>query len=334
MEFDCIGFGSINIDEFWEAPSQFCKLIGISPGEEVVKNTYWFKEYYPLLERAGSRKAIGPGGSAANAVAALRRMGFKTGFYGAAGNDIEGKINLEELGPNDLLRVQFTELPSGRCLALINLEDSNRDRALVILPNANSLVDANSLDMNYFRQSDWVHLTSFVSPEPLEAQKRLIEDLSPRTRVSFDPGVVYCRLGIKALEPIIARSDVLFVTEEELKLLTGIHETAESISLLLTIGAKIVVVKMGPLGLKAFQTDQSWFQEAIPPAAIVDRTGAGDVAAAGFLAGMILLLPIADCLTLAAAAASRSIEGYGRSTYPDNEFLKIFLAKKPTSVYS
>ncbi|MCX5873460.1 MAG: carbohydrate kinase family protein [Deltaproteobacteria bacterium] len=334
MEFDCIGFGSINIDEFWEAPSEFFKLIGISPSEEVVRDTEWFREYYPLLEQLGSLKAIGPGGSAANAVAALRRMGFKTGFYGAAGNDIEGKINLEELGRNDLLRVQFTELPSGRCLALINPEDSNRDRALVILPNANSLADSNSLNMNYFHQSDWVHLTSFVSPQPLEAQKQLLQDLSPSIKVSFDPGVVYCRLGIKALKPIIARSDVLFVTEEELKLLTSIHETEESISGLLTIGAKIIVLKMGPLGLKAFQADRSWFQETIPPAGIVDRTGAGDVAAAGFLAGMISSLTIANCLALAAWAASRSIEGYGRSTYPDNEFLKIFLAKNTTSVYS
>jgi ribokinase len=216
----------------------------------------------------------------------------------------------------------------------MNREDANRDRALVILPNANSLADSNSLDMNYFRQSDWIHLTSFVSPHPLEAQKQLLQNLSPRIKVSFDPGVVYCRLGKEDLGPIIARSNVLFVTEEELKVLTGIHETAESISELLTIGAKIIVLKLGPQGLKAFQADRSWFQEAIPPVEVVDRTGAGDVAAAGFLAGMILSLPIADCLALAAWTASRSIEGYGRSTYPDNEFLKIFLAKNITSVYS
>ncbi|MFH0960956.1 MAG: hypothetical protein V1897_19905, partial [Pseudomonadota bacterium] len=98
MKFDCIGFGSINIDEFWEAPKEFFQLIGVFPGQEVVRNVQWFNQFYPLLQQAGSLKAVGPGGSAANTVAALRRMGVETGFFGAAGEDVADFVHLEELG--------------------------------------------------------------------------------------------------------------------------------------------------------------------------------------------------------------------------------------------
>jgi sugar/nucleoside kinase (ribokinase family) len=60
---------------------------------------------------------------------------------------------------------------------------------------------------------------------------------------------------------------------------------------------------------------------ATPPPFIKDRTGAGDVAAAGFLAGRLRNLDITECLRLSSEAASRSLMGYGRSSYPDKDFL-------------
>jgi ribokinase len=53
------------------------------------------------------------------------------------------------------------------------------------------------------------------------------------------------------------------------------------------------------------------------PAEVVDVTGAGDLFAAGFLAGMIEGVGLESAGRLAAWAASRGIAGIGRSTYPD-----------------
>jgi ribokinase len=333
LKFDCAGYGSINIDEFWETSSEFFELVDIAPGEEVVRDVQWFNEYYPSLKMLGVLKAIGPGGSAANTIAALRRMGFSTGFFGAAGNDIEGKIDLDELGQSDLLRIRHTNLPSGRCIALINTDDAHRDRALVILPNANNLADKASLDVSYFCDAKWVHLTSFVSNGPLEAQRKLVQTIPDKVNISFDPGAVYCRLGMKVLESIIARSRILFLAEEELGALMGPTPMDKSISRLISIGAQTIVIKMGHKGIKAFQPNKTWFHDAVKPIRIVDRTGAGDVAAAGFIAGMILSLPIVDCLALASGAASKSIQGYGRSAYPDREYLNNFLVNRQTNAY-
>ena len=75
--------------------------------------------------------------------------------------------------------------------------------------------------------------------------------------------------------------------------------------------------------ITAFDQTGSYHQPAIPPRRVVDRTGAGDVAAAGFLAGIIRGMGVKESLKTSAAAAAKSIEGYGRAAYPDQRFFDL-----------
>ena len=170
MRLDAIGFGSLNLDEFWEISSEFLSSLRLKPGEEYIRDVEWFKQVYPELRAQGNLKAVDPGGSAANMVAALFKMGFETGFYGATGRGDLKKMRPEELGKPENLKITISEFPAGRCLALIDLQVPDRDRALVILPNANDLASSDGMDVEYFARARWVHLTSFVSKKPLEAQ--------------------------------------------------------------------------------------------------------------------------------------------------------------------
>ncbi len=324
MNLDVIGFGSLNLDEFWEVPSEFFERYGLRAGHEYVKSAQWFSEVYPVLNSQGSLKAIDPGGSAANMTAALRKMGFSTGFYGAAGSDGLKKIRTEELGNKTNLLIDVFDGPTGRCLCLINAEDASRDRCLVILPNVNDLAGSRCNYQDYFNDTKWAHMSSFVSKSPLEAQKRVALGLGPETRLSFDPGIVYSRLGMDELTPLLQRSDVLFATEEELSQLTGNPDFVRSADHLLAMGVGTVVLKKGSRGIMAITSDGAILQDAIKPSEIVDRTGAGDVAAAGFIAGLLSGLPLKKSLELAARTASKSIEGYGRSSYPDKVFVQSF----------
>jgi ribokinase len=327
-DLHAVGFGSLNLDEFWEVTPAFLEEHNLVPGHEYVRDVTWFQAAYDALRARGRLKASDPGGSAANAIAALKRMGFRTGFYGAAGRPDMAALRLDELGAPGDLRVQGVEIPAGRCLAFIDEQDSARDRALVILPNANDLAGVVPAEPEYFGTTQWVHLTSFVSPEPLQAQIKVVESLPARVRISFDPGVVYATLGLDKLEPLVRRADVLFVSREELHMLTHLTSPEDAAKELLRLGVRLVVVKLGAEGIQAIMREGKRHQHAVPPRDLRDRTGAGDVAAAGFLAGMIHSLSVDVCLRLAASAASRSIEGYGRSTYPDKAFLDAFLARE------
>jgi len=316
---DAIGFGSLNLDEFWEVPRGFLAERGLEPGREYVRDLEWFTRVYPLLAREGVLRAQDPGGSAANTIAALAKMGCATGFFGSTGSEDAAALRLSELGATEDLKITLRDIPAGRCLVLIDPADLDRDRALVVLPNANDLVAVDEVDLGYFERASWVHLTSFVSNGPLEAQVRLVEQLRGPTRISFDPGAVYATKGFGALESILRRSEVLFAAEEELLALSGESSIDRGAARMLEVGARIVVVKLGAQGLRCFAPEGIFDQPPVLPRQVLDRTGAGDVAAAGFLAGMIAGLGVKQSLGLAAAAASRSIEGYGRSAYPDRE---------------
>jgi ribokinase len=327
LKLHAIGFGSLNLDEFWEVTREFLDAYNLEPGAEYVRDVEWFSAVYPRLQFHGTRKALEPGGSAANMISALAGMGFETGFFGATGKDDAGSMRLEELGKPENLRVARLDIPAGRCLALIDKNDPGKDRSLVILPNANDLAGSYMPDMAYFQQADWIHLTSFVSTGPLHAQIRVVESLAPTTRVSFDPGAVYCDMGFDAIQTLLRRTDLLFVTGEELEKLTAADSIGRGASALIEMGIPLVVVKMGADGIGLYAPGKCFFQTAVPPGEVRDRTGAGDVAAAGFLAGIMESAELEDCLFLAAASASRSIEGYGRTSYPDKLFFRRELSR-------
>ncbi len=328
VRLHAIGFGALNLDEFWEVSKDFLLAHGLYAGEEYVRDEEWFHRVYPSLAGGAEMKAIDPGGSAANTMAALHRMGFDTGFYGVTGQDGIENLRLGELGAENDLRIRIISHPAGRCLAFIDRTDGSKDRSLVILPNANDFAGAERPDLTYFGRAQWVHMTSFVSLNCLHAQIEVARSLPPTTRLSFDPGDVYCRLGLKQLLPILRLTDTLFVTEAELHMLTDETTLERAVSIPFEIGVSTVVVKMGSEGIMAAQGNVRIHQPAVKATSVKDRTGAGDVAAAGFLAGRLMSLEVKDCLHFAAICASRSIEGYGRSTYPDRALLENYLTDR------
>jgi sugar/nucleoside kinase (ribokinase family) len=327
LTLHAIGFGSLNLDEIWEVDRAFLDAYDLRPGEEYVRDVRLYGTIHPALEAEGVLKAAEPGGSAANMIAALNKMGFTTGFYGATGTDAEEALALKSLGKAEDLRIIRVALPAGRCLALIDRADPGRDRALVILPNANDFPGSEALDFDYFRQAQWIHLTSFVSDKALAAQIRVVEQVHGSTRISFDPGALYAARGSDQLKPILIRTHLLFVTQEELETLTSRPAMEAAVDFLFDIGVGMVIIKFGAEGMRAFAPGKSVYQPAVLPREIQDRTGAGDVAAAGFLAGIIESVGLEASLKLAAIMASKSIEGYGRTTYPDKAFFEEALSR-------
>lgn len=327
MRFHAIGFGALNLDEFWEVSEGFLASLGLESGREYIRDEDWFREIYPQLTAQGHRRALDPGGSAANMIAALRRMGFSTGFYGVTGSEDLHLLRTEELGERESLRIRATQHPAGRCLSLVHGTGRARDRTLVIFPNANDLANLYVPETDYFLTALWVHMTSFATPVVLDAQAILARGLREPTRLSFDPGAVYCRLGLERLRPVIERTAILFLSVEEMQLLTGQPDPEGAAEALFGLGVGTIVVKLGADGLIGFSEGRKVYQPAVTPASVRDRTGAGDVAAAGFLAGVLSSMSLGECLALAALCASKSLEGYGRATYPDAASLEELKAR-------
>ncbi len=318
---DVIGCGPFNLDLIYKVDSLSAisgEGIDLSPGGEWCARSEEFSRVLRRVEERGVLKSMNGGGSAANTLVALSGMGFKTGFVGKVGRDAEGKRMLAEMGGVDLRGVVSAGV-SGRCLCIL---DGNQDRAILLEPNTNDTLSPEEIDFAYATHARYVHLTSFAGEKPFLAQRALVEKVCPPTQISFDPGEVYARRGVEYLKPLFQRSSLVFVTESEVEMLTGLN-FAEGSQRLLELGPSIVVCKRGERGVHIVSHDQVCDLPA-ERAEVIDNTGAGDVFNAGFLAGLLMSRPLMDCGCFGTRLAAQSLTGYGRSRYPKAEDLAFF----------
>jgi sugar/nucleoside kinase (ribokinase family) len=314
---DVVGLGSLNQDLIYEVEGLDIAGHSFTPGGTVIGTAEQFRSVLQAVEREGHLLQKSGGGSAANAVHSMSRMGFSVGFIGTVGNDREGDFLISSMGKVDCSHVKRTA-STGACVSLI----AEQDRSLILLPNANDELSISQDDVDYANGYSIVHLSSFVGDTALREQTGLVRSLESDVLVSFDPGEVYAKKGLDAIHPIIERSGIMFINERELRMITGQNGVA-GVADLLRMGPKTVVLKMGAAGSTVFSGGDNHFIPA-KRVKVVDKTGAGDVYASGFLAGMLRGWSVEDCGEFATQAAASSVASAGRDGYPDIKMLERF----------
>jgi ribokinase len=249
------------------------------------------------------------GGSAANTIVGLARLGCKVGFVGKVAGDREGALLLEDFRREDVDTAGVVRAEHGDSGHVIGFVDEKGDRALYIDSGVNDTIRLHEVRAKYVSQARFLHLTSFVGEESFQTQKQLLEML-PETRVSFDPGALYARKGLNQLEPIIKKSYVLMPNASELKLITGEEDYCKGADVLIGMGVKILAVKLGIDGCYVTDGRERLRVEAFKVKA-VDTTGAGDAFCAGFLYGLLNKKSLHDCGRLGNFVASRCVMKMG-----------------------
>jgi ribokinase len=280
--FDVVGFGALNVDRLF-------KVNRIAAKEE---------------ESFITDFAETCGGSAANTVVGLARLGCKVGFVGKVAGDREGKMLLEEFRSEGVDTKGVAVARQGRSGTVMGFVDENGERALYIDPGANDQVGFDEKNRTYVSQTMFLHLTSFVGEESFQTQKRIVETIPEDVMVSFDPGALYARKGLAALGSIVERTFVLMPNAGELELLTGIADYRKGAEAMLRKGVKVVAVKLGSRGCYVTDGRQSYNVEAFK-VSVVDTTGAGDAFCAGFLYGLIKHRSLEECGRIGNFVASR-----------------------------
>lgn len=248
---------------------------------------------------------LAPGGSAANTIYALAKLGVSTGFVGAVGADAEGKVllkHLEKVG-TDISRIVTKPAPTG---FVLGLSDHHGQRALYVKAGANSFLEETDLDWAYLKQARLLHLSSFVDKRQLELQKQVVASLPSTVEISLAPSALYAALGLKALASLVARASFLFLNRDELRALTG-QGTLSGARACLKLGCRQVIVTLGkgvPLGQLTAKAEGEERDKVVSAYAVesqgefylkaekrlvrqVEGTGAGDAFAAGFLFGYL-----------------------------------------------
>ena len=313
---DVIGIGALNVDMFYEVPSLEVAGTQFEAGGEIMDDGTLFTRLSDTLSGMQPVARSG-GGSAANTVVALARMGYSAGFLGVIGKDEEGSFVLSSMEGVDVSRIKRYQR-TGLCVSLL----SGGERSLMVMPNSNDLFSFMPEDIEYLNSSRVVHLSSFCSDSALRNQKQILELLDDDVFVSFAPGEKYARRGLKQIGDIIERCRFVFLNQREIGQLTSLSPI-DGCKALVEKGARIVACTLGDQG-SLIVTKNSEIRVPVKRALVVDTTGAGDVYAAGFLAGYLDGANLEACGSIASAAAALSLSSYGRRGYPDERFLRRF----------
>ncbi|MDP2916414.1 MAG: carbohydrate kinase family protein [Dehalococcoidia bacterium] len=301
-----IGLGALNMDYLYRVERI------LSDGEAVVKDV-----------------TTSPGGSAANTVYGLAKLGVKTGFGGVVGDDSDGQSLIQDFQSVgvDTGRVKIKK--DSRSGAVLCLTDSPGKRSLYVSPGANSLLTMDDLDMDYLNQAQVLHLTSFANEAQFQISLELVARLKPSLKLSFSPGALYAVKKLHALEPILKRTHILFVNHREITQIAGKHMVAAA-ETCLELGCKIVVVTLGKgrklelstgtINAVCYIRDtgkEYGVDSHSETARQVDATGAGDAFAAGFLYGFLNGRQMLECGWLGDTIARFVIAKVGtRPGYP------------------
>lgn len=265
--------------------------------------------------------AMGPareisGGSAANSMAGAAALGLRAAFVGQIASDQLGAIFTHDMRS---LGVQFDTAPissgppTGRCLILVT---PDAQRTMNTCPGASHELTPAALDPEQIRSAAVTFLEGYLwGPERPRAAMLEAARIahSARRTVAFTLSESLCigdrRKGVTGMidSGVV---DLLFGNEQEVKHLTGCTDLADCLEALAP-KVETLVVTRGADGAVAVSNSERAEISAPPVEKIIDTTGAGDLFAAGFIAGRCRGRDLKACLQAGSIAAAEIISHFG-----------------------
>ena len=284
--FEVVCFGSAVVDAFVKTDfKEDSKNIIIPFGCKMLMKDLYFE--------------IGGGGT--NTAVAFSRLGLKTGYIGKVGNDKSGErvMNLLNKEKIDFLGSKVKEQTSGYSVVLIS---KNLNRSILTYKGINNEIKINNVKKF---QTNLLYLSSLMG-KSLKTQIALAKKLKKNgTEIAFNPSEYLIReVDLKSL---IRLCNVLILNKEEAALLTKKKDKLKGIS---EIGPNIVVITDERRRVHCYDGVNKYFIDP-PKLRVIEKTGAGDAFAAGFVAGLVKKKPIEFCLKLGVREASSVLRHIG-----------------------
>jgi fructokinase len=238
------------------------------------------------------------GGSIFNTAIALGRQNVPTGFYSGLSTDFFGDSLKSGLAASHvaLKYVKFWDRPS--TLAFVKLDNGHARYSFFDDNSAGRMLTKKDLP-KLAKDVEALHFGSIsLIPEPgggtLEA---LMKRECKRRVISFDPNIRPTviknrKTYLARVERLASMCDILKISDEDVKWITGKSDFEGAAKKWLKAGAKLVVITKGGEGVEAFTKERTIRQSSIT-VNVVDTVGAGDT----FTAGLLTSLRKAGCLT-------------------------------------
>ena len=299
MKFDVVSFGSAVVDTFVDTEfNEKSNSFNYPAGSKILVNDLKFDI----------------GGGATNVAVAFARLGLETGCICKIGDDNNGEDVLKMLKRE---KIKFLgSKAEGKTGYSIILDSKDRSRTILTFKGPGN--DIGLEEIPKFK-TNWLYFSSVLG-KSLRTQGKLARKLKKEgVRLAFNPGEYLIKREDLAL--ILKLCDVLILNKQEAEMLCKKHKKKGNLmTCLRELGPKIVVITDKNKLISCNDGSKRYFLKP-NKVKVVERTGAGDAFASGFVAGMIAGKTIPESLKLGLRESESVIRYFGAK----NKLLKFKL---------
>jgi sugar/nucleoside kinase (ribokinase family) len=260
------------------------------------------------------KSEISTGGSAANTANGLANLGIETAYVGMVGKDNFGDFYIEDMQKNNIKTKFFKSenTQTGLALALVS-QDGERTFATHL--GAAIELNASLITKELFDGYEYLHIEGYLISNR-DLFKKIIEcGKQSGCKISIDlASYNVVEENLEFLQEVCKGVEVIFANEQEAEAFT--KTSAEEAVHIIAEYANIAVVKLGAKGSIIKHNGQITTIEEVKRNKI-DTTGAGDLYASGFLAGLCQNLPLNQCGKMGSVLAGNVIEIMGTKMSPE-----------------
>ena len=229
-----------------------------------------------------------PGGAPANVAVAAARLGSEAAFIGSVGEDLFGDFILRALEAEDVdtSAVRRCEPPTRTSLAFVEIT-ADGDRSFTFYrsdPAADELLSAEDVSREVLSGASFVNFGSIPlirdpSRSAIHQAAGLAEELD--VPLAFDVNFrehlwKSPEAAREVVDPLLDRSRVIKMGDDELSPMLGTEDPQEAAEMLLSRGAALALISLGPNGAVYATPEFSGHVQAFEVDEILDATGAGD----------------------------------------------------------
>ena len=256
------------------------------------------------------------GGSGANTAAGVASFGVKAGFIGKVKNDETGKLFAHDLRAIDVhYDVTLAEDGPATARSFI-LVTPDGERTMNTYLGACQNLTPDDVNPETVRASSIVYLEGYLwdPPAAKEAFRKAVKiahEAGNKVALTLSDAFCVDRYRDEFLGLMRDGSlDILFANIHELQSLYGTSDADTALAALREENVLGAITRSAQ-GALIVTRGETKAVPAFPVERVVDTTGAGDLFASGFLAGLVKNLDLADCARLGGLAAAEIISHLG-----------------------
>ncbi len=311
--YDVVGVGNALVDVLSHCEDAFLAETGIEKGIMQLIDAARAVELYGAM---GPAQEIS-GGSAANTIAGLAMLGARTAYVGKVKDDQLGAIfahDLRAMGAvyeTPLAPKSLAEHETGRCMVLVTPDG---ERSMSTYLGVSESLGPDDVDPEMCAGAAWLYLEGYrfdgaASVAAFDKAIRATKGAGGRVSITLSDPFCVNRHRDAFRKLIADHTDLLFANEHELM---ALYETDDLETAMARVSGDVEIAAV-TVGARGAHVVTPSGRSHVPTAAtkVVDATGAGDLFAAGFLAGLAQGRDLAHCASMGCVAAGEVISHVG-----------------------